>query len=201
MFSFISQFKKLVWVAFAQCRKNALFKQKQTCLAIIPVIHFLGEESITLSYSSYTSPLPAFLRPQRKTTHRILPPSKLIMQCVLWFNNTQSTLTKLYMLFTCFPKNINKLFRHKILFWCSIILFLSTWNTFLGNIKFFCRHEAPFHATSTCFCRYLITFCATSNILSRHINVFCATLNFCFGHRLECYVMVIYFYCHVATKI
>ena len=105
------------------------------------------------------------------------------------------------MLFTCFPKNINKLFRHKILFWCSIILFLSTWNTFLGNIKFFCWHGAPFHAASTCFCRYQITFCATLNILSGHKNVFCATLKFCFGHRLECYVMVIYFYNQVLKKI
>ena len=159
MFSFISQFKKLVWVAFAQCRKNALFKQKQTCLAIIPVIHFLGEESITLSYSSYTSPLPAFLRPQRKTTHRILPPSKLIMQCVLWFNNTQSTLTKLYMLFTCFPKNINKLFRHKILFWCSIILFLSTCNTFFVDMEhLFMQHQLVFVGTRLLFVQRQ-TFC------------------------------------------
>ena len=32
-------------------------------------------------------------------------------------------------------------------------------------------------------------FCATSNLLFRHKIVFHATPNFCFGHRLECYVM------------
>ena len=32
-------------------------------------------------------------------------------------------------------------------------------------------------------------------------NAFRATLHFCFAHRLECYVMAIYFYCHVAAKI
>ena len=39
-----------------------------------------------------------------------------------------------------------------------------------------------FCAISTCFCWHQITFCATSNFF------------------LKCYVMVIYFYCHVATK-
>ena len=33
------------------------------------------------------------------------------------------------------------------------------------------------------------------------IFFFRATQNFCFVYWLECYVMVIYFYCHVATKI
>ena len=99
------------------------------------------------------------------------------------------------------PENINKFFRHKILFWYSIILFLSTWNTFLWNVTFFCGDEAPFCTTLTCFCRHQINFCATSNFLSRHKNVFRATLDFCFGHSLKCYFIVIYFYCHVTTKI
>ena len=122
-------------------------------------------------------------------------------QYIIWFNNTHSILTKLYMLLTYFPKNINRFLWHKILSWFSIILFLPTWNTFWGNIKLFCWHEAPFRATSTCFCWHQITFCATSNVLSRHKNIFRATLKFCFGPRLECYVIVIYFYCHVATNI
>ena len=96
MFSFISHFKKLVWVASAQCRKKCrkkkrvkfkkpILKEEQTCLALISNYlseTFLGEESITLSYSSYMSPLPAFLGPQRKSAHRIWPPSKLIMQYI-----------------------------------------------------------------------------------------------------------------------
>ena len=41
------------------------------------------------------SPLPDFLGPQRRATHRILPPSKLIMQNIHWFTNTGGTLKKL----------------------------------------------------------------------------------------------------------
>ena len=104
-------------------------------------------------------PSSCLLRPQRKATHRILPPSKLIMQCILWFNNTQSTLAKLYMLFTCFPKNINKLFRHKILFWCSIILFLSTCNTFFVDMEhLFMQHQLVFVGTRLLFVQRQ-TFC------------------------------------------
>ena len=42
------------------------------------------------------------------------------------------------------PENINKFFRHKILFWYSIILFLSTWNTFLWNVTFFLLRWSTF---------------------------------------------------------
>ena len=65
----------------------------------------------------------------------------------------------------------------------------------------FCRHEILFCATSTHFCRHQITFCATSNFLLQQKITFRWTPNFCSGHRLECYVMEIYFYCHVATII
>lgn len=54
-------------------------------------------------------------------------------------------------------------FEHKIFLLWIIILFLSTWNTFLCCI------------------------------------VFRASPNFCFGHW-ECYVIVMYFYCHVNQK-
>ena len=59
----------------------------------------------------------------------------------------------------------------------------------------FRRHEMLFRATSTCFCRYQITFCATSNLFQYKI-IFRETSSLCFGH---CYVMVIYFYYHIAT--
>ena len=76
---------------------------------------------------------------------------------------------------------------HKIFLWCSIVLLLSTWNTFLCYINFFfCWHEILFRATSTRFCRNKITFCATSNFLFQHKIIFRATPNFCFGHCLEC---------------
>ena len=101
----------------------------------------------------------------------------------------------------------NNFFEHKIIFLCSIILFLSTWNTFLCSInlflfdvkQFFVQHQlffvwckTIFRATSTCFCLHQITFCATSNFLFRNIIVFGATPNFCFGHCLEYCVMMIY---------
>ena len=61
--------------------------------------------------------------------------------------------------------------------------------------------ETFFGAASSCFCRHQLTFCATSNFLFQHKIAFRATPNFCFGYRLECYVMVIYFYCQVTTRI
>ena len=85
-------------------------------------------------------------------------------------------------------------------FWKKLITFLSPKYFFGAASTFFCWHETLFRATSTCFCQHQITFCATSNFLFRHKIVFRATPNFCFGHLLECYAMVIYFYCHVATK-
>ena len=81
-------------------------------------------------------------------------------------------------------KKSNNFFVPKIVFWCSIILLLSTWNTFLCYINFFCWHEILSRATSTRFCRNKITFRATSNFLFQHKIIFRATPNFCFGHRL-----------------
>ena len=68
-----------------------------------------------------------------------------------------------------FGKN-NNIFEHKI---------------FFVGMKYF------FYATLTRFCQRQITFCATSSFLFRYKTVFRATPNFCFGHRLESYVMVI----------
>ena len=94
--------------------------------------------------------------------------------------------------------------------------------TFLSIIFFVC-------AASSWFCQHEILFCATSifSVDMKHIFTqhqlglvdtrllfvqhqtfclgqkiaFCATPSFCFAHCLECYIMVIYLYCHVATKI
>ena len=81
---------------------------------------------------------------------------------------------------------VNNLFEHKI-FFCAITSF--------------CWHKTRFRATSTCFLSTQISFCATSNFIIQHKIVFHATANFYFGHSLECFVMVIYCYCNVATKI
>ena len=78
----------------------------------------------------------------------------------------------------------NNFFVYKIFLWYSILLFLSTWNTFLCYINlFFCWHEIIFRAISTRFCRNQTTFCAASNFLfQEHKIIFHATPNFCFGH-------------------
>ena len=86
------------------------------------------------------------------------------------------------------PEKINDFFEHKIFF-------------LVQHYLVFVDMEYLFGATSTCFCQHQSTFYATSNFLFRYKIVFRAKPNFCFGHRLECYVMVIYFYCHVAKKI
>ena len=92
-------------------------------------------------------------------------------------------------------------FVHKIFLWCSIILFLSTWNIFLCYINFFfCWHEILFREHQHVSVETKITFSAMSNFLFQHKITFRATSNFCFWHHL-CYVLVIYFYCHIATKI
>ena len=41
----------------------------------------------------------------------------------------------------------------------------------------------------------------TSKTLFQHKIIFRITPIFFFGHRLECCVMMIYFYCHIAAKI
>ena len=88
--------------------------------------------------------------------------------------------------------------------WCAVTEKI---NFFVHKIFFdaasfcFCLYEILFDAISTRFCRHQITFCATPNFLFQHKIIFRVTANFCFGHHLECYAMVIYFYCHIATKI
>ena len=83
----------------------------------------------------------------------------------------------------------------------KLISFLSTEYFFCATLSCFFQHEILIRAVSICFCLHQITFCATSSFLFRHKIVFCVTPNFYFGHCLECYVMVICFSCHVATKI
>ena len=94
-------------------------------------------------------------------------------------------------------------------FFCAQNIFLMQHHLAFVDMKYFfvlhqlyfCWYEILFRATSTHFFRNQITFCAASNFLFQHKIIFRATPNFCFGHRLGCYVMAIYFYCHIATKI
>ena len=109
-------------------------------------------------------------------------------------------LLKLTQVFTIFKVINMARLREKMFFWAQNI-FLLTWNSFFVQHQlFFCWHEILFRATSISSCRHQITFCVTSNFLFRQEIVFGATPSFCFGHRLEGYIIVIYFYCHVATK-
>ena len=96
----------------------------------------------------------------------------------------------------------NNFFACKIFFWCSIILLLSTQNTFLCYINFFFLLTWNIFSCSinTFFSKPKYFLCK-SNFLFQHKIIFRATSNFCFGYLLECYVMVIYFYCHIATKL
>ena len=71
---------------------------------------------------------------------------------------------------------------------------------FVLHQLFFRWHEILFRATSTHFSRHQITFCVTSNFFFQHKIIFRATPNFCLGHRLECYVLMICFYCHIANE-
>ena len=101
------------------------------------MIHFLGEESITLNYSSYTSPLPAFCVHKEKPHiefYRLLNSScnaffGLIIHRAPW----QS--------YTCCLHVFRK----------TLINFLDT-KYFFGAASFcFCRHEILFWATSSFF--------------------------------------------------
>ena len=71
---------------------------------------------------------------------------------------------------------------------------------FVLHQLFFRWHEILFRATSTRFSRHQITFCVTSDFFFQHKIIFRATPNFCLGHRLECYVLMICFYCHIANE-
>ena len=92
-----------------------------------------------------------------------------------------------------FGKN-NNYFVDKVFFWCSIILFLSTGNTFLCYINFFLL-------TWNTFSCNINTFLSKPNYFLCNVKLFISTPNFCIRHRLECYAMGIYFYCYIATKI
>ena len=58
---------------------------------------------------------------------------------------------------------------------------------FLYMKHFFVQHQHTFLSTPKYFLCNVKLFVSTQNYFSP---------NFYFGHRLECYVMVIYFYCH-----
>ena len=84
-------------------------------------------------------------------------------------------------------------FRKKIKLFCAQNIFLMQHHLVFVNMKHFFVQR---------FCRHQITFCATFKLfVSTQNYYYCVTPNFSFGHCLECYVMVIYFYCHIATKI
>ena len=59
---------------------------------------------------------------------------------------------------------------------------------------FFVQHQLVFVDTRLLFVQRQ-TFCFNTKLFFEQHQVFV------FVHRLECYVMVIYFHCHVATKI
>ena len=108
------------------------------------MIHFLGEESITLNYSSYTSPLPAFCVRKEKPHiefYRLLNSScnaffGLIIHRAPWQSYT-----------------------------CCLHVFRKTLINFLGT-KYF------FGAASFCFCRHAILFLLTWSTFSCNINLF-----------------------------
>ena len=69
------------------------------------------------------------------------------------------------------PEKNKNLFAHKICFWCSIILFLSTWNTFLCYINFFLL------AWNTFLCN-INTFLSKPNYFLCNVKLFILTQNY-----------------------
>ena len=100
-----------------------------------------------------------------------------------------------------FQKKLISFLSTEYFFCATLSCFFQHEILFCATSTFFCWHGTLIRAVSICFCLHQITFCATSNFLFRHKIVFCVTPNFYFGHCLECYVMVICFSCHVASKI
>ena len=82
---------------------------------------------------------------------------------------------------------------------CAQNIFLMQHHLFLF---FYCWHEILFRATSTRFCWKNITFCASQTVyfntklFSVQHQIFVLNI----VHSLKCYVMVIYFDCHIVTK-
>ena len=109
----------------------------------------------------------------------------LLFHKLIVCNILMSTKIKHSSLWHAVPEKTNNFFEQKI-FFVQHQLFLLTWNTFSCKITLFLSTSEYFLCNSKLLFRYKI--------------VFRATTNFSFGHCLECYVMVIYFYCHVATK-
>ena len=73
----------------------------------------------------------------------------------------------------------------------------------------FLRTNYLFGAESSCFCRHEYFLVLHQHVfveskllfVQRQTFYFNTKCHFCLGHRLECYVTVIYFYFHIATKI
>ena len=65
----------------------------------------------------------------------------------------------------------NNFFSHKIFFWCRIILFLSTWNTFLCYINFFLLTWNTFSCT-------ISTFLSKPNYFLCNVKLFISTQNY-----------------------
>ena len=86
---------------------------------------------------------------------------------------------QLFLYFTCLKctlcravrEKINNLFAHKIFFWCSIIFFLSTWNTFLCQSSFF-------WLTWNTFSCNINTFLSTPNYFLCNVKLFVSTQNY-----------------------
>ena len=98
------------------------------------------------------------------------------------------------------PEINSNFFKKKIFFDAASSCFYRHETYFCATSTFFCWHEILFGATSTRFCQNQITFSAMSNFLFQHKIIFRATPNFWYWHHF-CYVLLIYFFCHIARKI
>ena len=97
----------------------------------------------------------------------------------------------------CFPVNFAKCLRTPFcmghVWW--LLLIKKNNNNFRKKINNFFVLEIFFWCS-------IMSFLSTPAYFLYTVKLFVSTkIAFCFGYRLECYVMVIYFYCHVATRI
>ena len=101
-----------------------------------------------------------------------------------------------------FYGKIDNFFQHEIFFCATSTCFLSTQNTFLCNLNFFKEMICFFLQHLLIFVDNRLLFVQDHAVLFLPFPFFFrATTSFCFGPSLESYIMVIYFYCHIATKI
>ena len=96
--------------------------------------------------------------------------------------------------------------QHKIFFWCSIISFLSTSNTFLWYINFVLLTWNTFSCNINTFLSTPYYFLRNAKLFVSTQNYFSCNTEFLFwtSFRIFCHgdiLLLDYFYCHVATNI